>query len=152
MPRVKSDTAAVAKLNSMYQIQGRIGVPTILMSSTGDHITPPGAAQYLINQYNEAVASEYSQSGKLATIWNKPPNEYTKFDASGSAITPTVPTNGVGHCKFTTEQVLTIAKIAASAAKTGKLPSTTAIKAAIKNDENLFVNPNFKPDLLKFRQ
>ena len=85
-------------------------------------------------------------------IWNKPPNEYTKFDKTGSYITPTVPTNGVGHCNYTTAQVMTVAKIAATAAKTGKLPSTTAIKTAIKRDENLFVNPNYKPDLLKFRQ
>jgi hypothetical protein len=63
-----------------------------------------------------------------------------------------VPTNGVGHCNYTTAQVMTVAKIAATAAKTGKLPSSTAIKTAIKNDENLFVNPNYKPDLLKFRQ
>jgi len=47
---------------------------------------------------------------------------------------------------------LAIAKLAASAAKTGKIPSTTAAKAAIKNEPNLFINPNFAPPLLKFRQ
>jgi hypothetical protein len=47
---------------------------------------------------------------------------------------------------------MTVAKLAATAAKTGKLPSSTAVKAAIKSDKNLFVNPNYKPDLLKFRQ
>jgi pimeloyl-ACP methyl ester carboxylesterase len=52
MPRVKSDTDAVARLNEMYQIQGKVAVPTVVLSSTGDHITPAGAAQYLINQYN----------------------------------------------------------------------------------------------------
>ena len=152
MPRVKADSAAVGRLNSMYQLQGKITVPTVVISSTGDHITPPGAAQYLINQYNASVTKKAAKAGSLAVIWNKPPNEYTKFDKNGSTITPTVPTNGVGHCKYTTAQVVTVAKIAATAAKTGKLPSTTAIKTAIKKDENLFVNPNYKPDLLKFRQ
>ena len=152
MPRVKSDSAAVARLNSMYQIQGKITVPTVVISATGDHITPPGAAQYLINQYNASVTKKAAKSGSLAVIWNKPPNEYTKFDKNGAYITPTVPTNGVGHCNYTTAQVMTVAKMAATAAKTGKLPSTTAIKTAIKSDENLFVNPNYKPDLLKFRQ
>ena len=152
MPRVKADGAAVGRLNSMYQLQGKITVPTVVISSTGDHITPPGAAQYLINQYNASVTKKAAKAGSLAVIWNKPPNEYTKFDKNGAYITPTVPTNGVGHCKYTTAQVVTVAKIAATAAKTGKLPSTTAIKTAIKKDENLFVNPNFKPDLLKFRQ
>jgi hypothetical protein len=151
MPRVKSDPAAVATLNSIYQIQGKIEVPTIALSATSDHITPAGAAQYLIDQYNDAIDNGKAKAGKLVVIWNKPPNEYTKFGASG-AITPTVPTNGVGHCTFTTAQVMTVAKMAATAAKTGKIPSSTAVKAAIKSDENLFVNPNYKPDLLKFRQ
>jgi len=151
MPRVKSNPAAVATLNSMYQIQGKIEVPTIALSATADHITPAGAAQYLIDQYNAAVTDGKVKSGQLVVIWNKPPNEYTKFGASG-AITPTVPTNGVGHCTFTTAQVMTVAKMAATAAKTGKIPSSTAVKAAIKSDGNLFVNPNYKPDLLKFRQ
>jgi hypothetical protein len=47
---------------------------------------------------------------------------------------------------------LAVAKLAASAAKTGKLPSNTAVKAAIKNEPNLFVDPNFSAPLLKFRQ
>jgi hypothetical protein len=45
-----------------------------------------------------------------------------------------------------------VAKLAAAAAKTGKLPSTSAVKAAIKNEPNLFVDPNFAPPLLKFYQ
>jgi hypothetical protein len=45
-----------------------------------------------------------------------------------------------------------VAKLAATAAKTGKLPSTAAAKAAIKNDANLFIDPNFLPPLLKFRR
>jgi hypothetical protein len=47
---------------------------------------------------------------------------------------------------------LAVAKLAASAAKTGKLPSNSAVTAAIKNEPNLFVDPNFSAPLLKFRQ
>jgi hypothetical protein len=63
-----------------------------------------------------------------------------------------VKTNGTGHCNYTTSQILAVAKLAASAAKTGKLPSNSAVTAAIKNEPNLFVDPNFAPALLKFRQ
>jgi hypothetical protein len=67
-------------------------------------------------------------------------------------MTPDVNTNGTGHCNFTTNQILAVAKLAASAAKTGKLPSSSAVKVAIKNEPNLFVDSNFTPPLLKFRQ
>ena len=152
MPRVKANAAAVAKMNSVYQLQGKIEVPTIQLAATADHIAPAGAAQYLKNQYEASVDNNISKSGKLLTIWNKPADEYTTFSAAGSPVTPTVVTNGTQHCNYTTSQILAIAKLAASAAKTGKVPSATAVKAAIKNEPNLFVDPNFAPPLLKFRQ
>jgi pimeloyl-ACP methyl ester carboxylesterase len=151
-PRVTANAAAVAKMNSVYQLQGKIEVPTVQISATADHITPAGAAQYLINQYEASVADGVSKSGKLLTIWNKPADEYTDFTSAGSPMTPDVTTNGTGHCNYTTSQILAVAKLAASAAKTGMLPSASAVKAAIKNEPNLFVDPNFTPALLKFRQ
>ncbi len=152
MPRVTSNPVAVAKMNSVYQLQGKIEVPTVQISATADHITPPGAAQYLINQYDASVANGVSKSGKLLTIWNKPADSYTEFSSAGAPITPTVITNGTNHCNYTTSQILAVAKLAASAAKTGKLPSSSAVKAAIKKEPNLFVDPNYTPPLLKFRQ
>ena len=151
-PRVTSNPVAVAKMNSQYQIQGNIEVPTIQIAATADHITPPGAAQYLIDQYEASVANGVSKSGKLLTIWNKPADEYTEFSSAGAPITPTVITNGTNHCNYTTSQILAVATLAASAAKTGKLPSSSAVNAAIKKEPNLFVDPNFTPPLLKFRQ
>ena len=41
-PRVTSNPEAVAKLNSMYQLQGKIAVPTITLAAAADHITPGG--------------------------------------------------------------------------------------------------------------
>jgi len=152
MPRVKANAAAVAKMNSVYQLQGKIEVPTIQLAATADQIAPAGAAQYLKNQYEASVASGVSKSGKLLTIWNKPDDSYTQFSSAGAPITPAVKTNGTGHCNYTTSQILAVAKLAASAAKTGKIPSNSAVTAAIKKESNLFVDPNFAPPLLKFRQ
>ena len=151
-PRVASNPVAVAKMNSQYQLQGKIEVPTIQIAATADHITPPGAAQYLIDQYEASVANGVSKPGKLLTIWNKPADSYTEFSSAGAPITPAVTTNGTNHCNYTTSQFLAVAKLAASAAKTGKLPSSSAVNAAIKNEPNLFINPNYTPPLLKFRQ
>jgi pimeloyl-ACP methyl ester carboxylesterase len=151
-PRVTANPQAVAKMNSVYQLQGKIDVPTITLSATGDHITPAGAAQYLKNQYEAAVANGVAKSGKLLTVWNKPDDAYTEFSSAGAPVTPTVKPNGTGHCNYTTSQILAVAKLAASAAKTGRLPSSSAVNAAIKNEPNLFVDPNFAPPLLKFRQ
>ena len=152
LPKVKADPAAVAKMNGAYQLQGKIEVPTITLSATADHIAPAGAAQYLKNQYEAAVANGVVKSGKLLTVWNKPDDAYTEFSSAGAPVPQVVKTNGTGHCNYTTSQILAVAKLAASAAKTGKLPSTSAVNAAIKNEPNLFVDPNFAPPLLKFRQ
>ena len=150
-PKVTANAEAVTKLNSMYQLQGKIAVPTITLAAAADHITPGGAVTHLVNQYNAAISSGAATSGKLLNIWNKPADTYSTFDASG-AVTPAKWPNGVGHCNYTTSQILTVAKLAATAAKTGKLPSTATAKAAIKNDKSLFIDPNFMPPLLKFRQ
>jgi pimeloyl-ACP methyl ester carboxylesterase len=151
-PKVTANAVAVERLNGMYQLQGKISVPTITLAATADHITPPGAVTYLVNQYNASVSAGTASKGKLLNIWNKPAETYTQFAASGAGITPTATTNGTGHCNYTASQILTVAKLAASSAKTGKLPSTATVKAAIKNDANLFIDPNFTPALLKFRQ
>jgi hypothetical protein len=151
-PRVKANAAAVAKMNSVYQLQGKIDVPTITLATTADNITPAGAAQYLKNQYVASVANGVSKSGKLLTVWNKPDDAYTEFSSAGAPVAPVVKTNGTGHCNYTTSQILAVATLAASAAKTGRLPSNSAVNAAIKNEPNLFVDPIFAPPLLKFRQ
>ena len=150
-PKVTANPAAVARLNSMYQLQGKIELPTITLAAASDHITPGGAVTYLNNQYAAALSAGTAKANMLLNIWNKPADTYTTFDASG-AVTPAVAPNGVGHCNYTASQVLAVAKLAAGAAKTGKLPSMTTAKAAIKNDANLFIDPNYEPPLLKFRQ
>ena len=151
-PRVTGSASAIANLKSMYQLQGKIEVPTITLSATADHITPPGATQYLINQYNKSVTNLTASAGKLVNIWNKPDDSYTEFSSAGLPVTPTVTTNGTGHCNYTTGQILAVAKLAANAAKTGKAPSISAVRAAIKNEPNLFIDPSYKPALLKYNQ
>ena len=151
-PRVTADASAVAAMKALGEISGKITVPTITLAATADHITPPGATQYLINQYNSAIASGDSKKGLLVNIWNKPADEYTKFDAAGSPITPAKTTNGTEHCNFTESQFMMIAKMLTDSAKSGKAPTAKTVAAAIKKDKNLFVDPNYTAPLLKARQ
>jgi pimeloyl-ACP methyl ester carboxylesterase len=150
-PKVTANPAALAKLNSVYQMQGKIEVPTITLAAAADHITPGGAVTYLNKQYAAALSAGNAKANMLLNVWNKPADSYTTFDATG-VVTPDKFPNGVGHCNYSASQVIAVAKLAAAAAKTGKLPSMTTAKAAIKSDANLFIDPNFEPPLLKFRQ
>lgn len=151
-PRVTATASAVAAMKAQGEISGKITVPTITLTATADHITPQGATQYLINQYNSAISSGDSKKGLLVNIWNKPADEYTKFDAAGSPITPATPTNGTQHCNFTESQVMMVAKMLTDAAKSGKTPTSKVVAAAIKKDKSLFVDPNYSAPLLKYRQ
>jgi pimeloyl-ACP methyl ester carboxylesterase len=151
-PRVTADPNAVARVKALGEIEGTITVPTITMTATADHVTPPGATQYLINKYKASVASKESKSGLLVNIWNKPADEYTKFDATGSPIAPATPTNGTQHCNFTESQTMLVAKLLTDAAKTGKAPTNKTVLAAIKKQPRLFVDPNYVAPLFKYRQ
>ena len=151
-PRVTANASAVASMKALGEISGKITVPTITLTATADHISPPGATQYLINQYNSAISSGDSKKGLLVNIWNKPADEYTKFDAAGIPITPAKTTNGTEHCNFTESQFMMVAKMLNDAAKSGKAPTAKTVAAAIKKDKNLFVDPNYTAPLLKARQ
>ena len=151
-PRVTADSNAVARVKALGEIEGTITVPTITLTATADHVTPPGATQYLINKYKASVASKTSKPGLLVNIWNKPADEYTKFDAAGSPISPATPTNGTQHCNFTESQTMLVAKLLTDAAKSGKAPSNKTVLAAIKKQPRLFVDPNYVAPLFKYRQ
>jgi pimeloyl-ACP methyl ester carboxylesterase len=157
-PRVTADPAAVARFKQMYDLQGKVTVPTINLAATADHITPPGATQHFIDLYDAQVAKTRagvegaSQAGLVTTIWNKPSDTYSTFDADGKPVTPTVAPNGTMHCNFKTSQTLLVAKLLAASAKSGKSPSASTVATAIKEDANLFVDPNYRAPLFKYRQ
>ena len=159
-PRVTADPAAVARFKAVYDygLQGKVTVPTVTLTATADHITPPGATQYFINKYEADVSKgragveDASAAGLVTSIWNKPSDSYSTFDADGKPVKPTLAPNGTTHCNFTTSQTLLVAKLLAAAAKSGKSPSASTVKAAIKKDANLFVDPNYQAPLFKYRQ
>ena len=151
-PRVKADPSAAARVASWAKIQGNVTVPTITLAGTADHIAQ--GTQYFIDQYKAAVAGGNAKSGLLVNIWNKPPDEYTKFTDAGTPIPvdASAATNGTQHCNFTGSQWLTIAKLLTDSAKSGKAPTSRAVRAAIAKDKNLFTDPNYRGQVHKYRQ
>ena len=151
-PRVKADPSAAARVASWAKIQGNVTVPTITLAGTADHIAQ--GTQYFIDQYKAAVAGGNAKSGLLVNIWNKPPDEYTKFTDAGTPIPvdASAATNGTQHCNFTGSQWLTIAKLLTDSAKSGKAPTSRAVRAAIAKDKNLFTDPNYRGPVHKYRQ
>ena len=147
-PRVAASASAVACINNQAAYTGKITVPTITVSQTADQITPAGYVQKLKNQYEAAIRNGDAKPGLLLNIWNKPPDAYTEFAATGAAVTPTEPTTGTSHYMYTNAQILVIAKLLASAGKSGKLPSVATAKSALKNDSSMFIDPAYTPALM----
>jgi dienelactone hydrolase len=148
-PRVKGTPAALNCIkNEQANYTGAVTIPTITISQTADQVTPAGFIQKFKELYEENVASGKAKPGMLLNIWNKPPDTYTKFDSVGSPITPVIPTTGTSHFMYTNADLLIIAKMLANAGKTGKLPSMATAKSAIKKNKNMFIDPDFKPELM----
>ena len=148
-PRVKGTPAAVNCIkNEQSAYTGAVTIPTITISQTADQVTPAGFIQKFKELYEENVASGTAKKGMLLNIWNKPPDTYTKFDTAGKPITPVIPTTGTSHLMYTNADLLIIAKMLANAGKTGKLPSMATAKSAIKKNPNMFIDPDFKPELM----
>jgi len=148
-PRVKGTPAAVNCIqNEQSAYSGAVTIPTITISQTADQVTPAGFIQKFKELYEENVASGSAKKGMLLNIWNKPPDTYTKFDSVGSPITPVIPTTGTSHAMYANADLLIIAKMLANAGKTGKLPSLATAKSAIKKNPNMFIDPDFKPELM----
>jgi hypothetical protein len=147
-PRVAASASAMGCIKNQSQYSGNITVPTITISQTADQITPAGYVTKLRDQYEAAVSSGEAKPGLLLNIWNKPPDAYTSFEATGAAKTPAVPTTGTSHYMFSNDQIMLIAKMLATAGKSGKLPSVATARKAIKSDNSLFIDPDFNPALV----
>ena len=161
-PRVTGSTAAMAKAKTLLAINGTIKHPTVLLTTEADQFTVAGAGQWMIDGYAEqyaaakAAALKAYQANKsytapannLVALWAKTGAKYTKFTAAGSPDLSATAGAGTGHCKYTPAQYITIAKMAANVANSGKFPiggpiATAARKVGLSYD-NKFRVPLFK--------
>jgi hypothetical protein len=166
-PKITGNPAAIAKLNSLAKATGKVTKPTILMSTTVDGLVDPGNTQWLSNkyqaQYAQAVAKakaaakakqaklrKAKKNNKLVVkpvlpaklqmvLWTEPPQQYTKFLATGAPDTSFPAPAGAGHCNFSSSQLISYAQLLAFAAEKGKLPT-------IYNRDLFFENSGFIDD------
>jgi hypothetical protein len=123
-------------------------------------VTPAGHGQWLAERAAEKyLASAQNKNSKLAatprsnllSLWQRTPDSYTKFSATGSPISQSG-VNGTGHCATTTKQYMAIADILAKAAVDGKLVADGAFRSAIRKAGGLTYDRGFSVPLMKFYQ
>jgi pimeloyl-ACP methyl ester carboxylesterase len=143
-PRAKANATAVTKMRGLLSHKGKFNVPTIGVAAVADNITPAGNLQWLIDK------AAKKKSKNLLPLWQIPADSYTKFSATG--VVTQSGTNGTGHCNATTSQILSIAKMLDSSARSGKLPAAGTVKKATAAVGGLTYDPTYGAALLKFYQ
>jgi len=163
-PRAKGNPAAMAMMAKMAATTGKINMPTVMMVGVADPITPAGATQRVVDAYAKQLKAEHDAAiaaakssknyqrpnKKLVVLWSTTPKSYTTFDATGSPITSTPAAPGTNHCTFSTDNLLTVAKMMVGAGTTGKFPNGGPIASAARRSGNLSVDKYFRAPLLKY--
>jgi pimeloyl-ACP methyl ester carboxylesterase len=145
-PRITASDKGAAGMKSLLAHKGKATVPTITMTGTADMITPAGNSQWLADK-------NAKNSKKFLPLWVETGSKWTKFTATGLPDTSSPAwANGTGHCKFSYDQIMTVAKFAASAAKTGSVPSNASVEKAVAKVDGLLFDRAFSVPLLKYYQ
>ena len=144
--RITPSEKGASGLKSLLAHKGKATVPTITMTGTADMITPAGNSQWLADK-------NAKNTKKFLPLWVETPSKWTKFTAVGLPDrSGTTWPNGTGHCKFSGAQVMTVAKLAASAAKTGSVPSNASVEKTVAKVEGLLFDREYSVPLLKYYQ
>ena len=163
-PRAVGSASAIAKMNALQSITGKVNVPTITMVGVADPVTPAGASMRIANAYADQFAAEKAKAvadyakthdwappmKKLLSIWSTTPAAYTTFTSEGAPITTTAAAPGTNHCNFTAAQYLVVAKELTTVGSTGKFIHGGTLAAMIRRAKNLSTDPFFSAPLMKF--
>ena len=163
-PRAKGNVDAMAKMGTLAATTGKINMPTVMMTGVADPITPAGATQRVVDAYAKQLVAEHAAAiaaakksrsyqrpkNNLVVLWSTTPKSYTTFDSAGSPITSTPAAPGTNHCTFSTDNLLTVAKMMVGAGTTGKFPAGGPIASAARRSGNLSVDKYFRAPLLKY--
>ena len=161
-PRETADAAAVAKIEPLIGLSGKITKPTVIFQSETDSFVPASIVQWYADSYAAQYAAEkmkamteakksrsyVAPTNNLVVLWQKTAKTYSKFTAAGSPDLTAAQGVGTGHCAFTAKQWSAAADLMIAALKDGKFPlggkiATTARKAGLSYDNDFRV-PVFK--------
>lgn len=144
--RITASDKGLNGLKAQVAHKGKAVVPTITMTGTADMITPAGNSQWLTNK-------NLKNTKKFLPLWVVTADKWTKFLPTGSPDTSSAAwPSGTGHCQFSYDQVMAVAKLAAAAAKTGSVPSDAAVEKAVANVDGLLFDREYSVPLLKYYQ
>ena len=144
--RIAASDQGLNGLKAQVAHKGKALVPTITMTGTADMITPAGNSQWLVNK-------NLKNTKKFLPLWVVTADKWTKFLPTGSPDTSsTAWPSGTGHCQFSYDQTMTVAKLAAAAAKTGSVPSNASVEKTVAKVDGLLFDREFSMPLLKADQ
>jgi len=159
-PRAKANPAAVAKMQALTTHSGKVEIPTILLTGVADPVTPVGNQQSIVDKYTAYSTEKWTAAKKAGerkrpvnnqlTIWNFPPEKYTKYTAAGAPDTTAPAATGTNHCNFTTSQYMAIADLLAYAADNGKNMSGGALLTKLRKAGNMTIDRNYTAPRLKY--
>jgi pimeloyl-ACP methyl ester carboxylesterase len=161
-PRETADPAAVAKIQGLVGLTGKITKPTIIFQAESEEFVPASIVQWYIDGYAEQYAAEkmaamtaakktrsyVAPTNNLVVLWAKTAAQYSKFTATGSPDLTATQGAGTGHCNWTAAQWLAAADLMTTTLTNGKFPlggkiTTTARKVGLSYDTKFRV-PLFK--------
>jgi pimeloyl-ACP methyl ester carboxylesterase len=159
-PRAKANPAAVAKMQALTTHSGKVEIPTILLTGVADPVTPAGNQQSIVDKYTAYWTEKWTAAKKAGerkrpvnnqlTIWNFPPEKYTKYTAAGAPDTTAPAATGTNHCNFTTSQYMAVADLLAYAADNGKNMSGGALLTKLRKAGNMTIDRNYTAPRLKY--
>ena len=172
-PRVTGDATALAKIAALDKSKTDTNKPVILLSNEADRLVLPGNTTLYLKRamatYETRLAAwqkeidaaksvaDISKLLKSKPVWNTvamyamTPETYTTFTATGAPnLTATAAPSGVGHERFTKEQLLTWVHLLAKSAKSGKVPGRNSLSSYLERTPYLNTDLDYQATELKY--
>ena len=156
--RFAANPKAVAIVNALAAPKGVYRVPTLMISTTYDAIVPSGNQGAFMNKLTASYKKANKKTRgdfKVASFYTIPPEDgWTKFAPEGKAPDAALSiaalgNSGVGHCVYTTEQLLGAVR-GLNAMVNAKTPAKiTAAKRIVYAVPGVNTDRQYEPDPLK---
>jgi hypothetical protein len=163
VPRVNGDAAKAAKLPAtLGTLSADLKVPMVIYANLNGPVLGSANQQYYVDKYAAAQETQWAANKKagirtrpannLLTLWNFPPEKWTKFSATGSPIgflDAATDVTGNGHCNHTIKEWKTIFDLLAYASENGKNLSGGALYTKLRKTGYMTYDRNYNAPTFK---
>lgn len=156
--RFAANPKAVAIANALPAPKGVFKVPTLMISTTYDAIVPSGNQGEFMNKLTASYNKQNKKSRglfKAASFYTIPPEDgWTKFAPGGKAPDAALSIaalggSGVGHCVYTTDQLLGAVRGLNAMVNAKSGPKVVAAKRIVYAVPGVNTDRLYEPDPLK---